>query len=95
MADSKLFEELSEYQKSLGLRIFDLVLGRVLKRAYSEFDEKTKEDIEKVFSEEHDERPDEEKEKFIKKNIPDFEKLFKEESQKIEQELKAEIEKQI
>jgi len=91
MADTKFFDELSEEQKSLSLRIFDLVLGRVLKKAYLDFDGKTKKDMDKVFSSNDDEA----KEKFIKKYIPNIKKLLGEEAKNIEEEIKKEIEKEM
>lgn len=91
MAKGNLLKNLSVEQTDLGVRVFDLVIGRVLKRVYANFDEKGKADIEKVFLSDEDK----EKEKFIKKYIPDFKKIFKEEAKKIEEEIKSEIEKQI
>ena len=88
MASNNLSEELSEEQKNLSSRIFDLINGRVLKRAYSDFDEKVKENMAQIFSSVDDKK----KEEFIKKNIPNFKKLFKEEAEKIEEEIRAEIE---
>jgi len=95
MASDKFFEKLSSYQKELSSRIFDLVLSRVLSQAYSAFDEKTREEMKKVFDLGPEGYPDEEKEKFIKKNIPNFKKLFEEEIKKIEDDIKAEIEMRI
>ena len=80
-------KELSPYQKNLSLKIFDLVIGRLLKRVYSNFDEKDKKNMEKVFLSDGDK----EKQKFIKKYMPNFEKLFAEEAKKIEEEIKMEI----
>lgn len=91
MASNKFLEELSDYQKDLSRRIFNLVIGRVMKIAYVGFDEKTKKDMDAIFLS----GSDEEKEKFIKKHIPNFKKLFEEETKKIEEEIKSEIEKQI
>lgn len=95
MASDKFFEKLSSYQKELSSRIFDLVLSRVLSQAYLAFDEKTKEEMKKVFDSGPEGYSDEEKEKFIKKNIPNFKKLFEEEIKKIEEGIKAEIEGRI
>ena len=91
MTDKNFFEELSENQKAMSSRIFDLVLSRVLKNAYACFDKKTKERMDKIFLSDDDAS----KEKFMKDNIPDFEKLFEEEASKIEEEIKIEIGKEI
>jgi len=91
MADNKLLQKLSAEQMNLSSRIFDLVLSRVLSKVYSNFDEKIKEDMRIIF----DSDDDKEKEKFIKKYISNFEKLFKEELKKIEDDIKAEIERRI
>jgi len=95
MAPNKLLNNLSEYQKDLNSRIFDLIIGRVLKRAYLNLDEKGKESMDKIFLSEPKGYPDEEKRRFVKKYIPDFEKLFEDELKKLEEEIKAEIEKQV
>lgn len=91
MPNKKNFDELPESQKNLSLRIFDLITGRVLKRAYLNLDEKTRDDMDRIFASENDE----EKEDFIKKNIPGFNNIFEEESKKIEAEIKTEIEKEV
>ena len=82
-------ENMSEEQKALASRVFNLVVNRVVKRAYSTFDEKNKEAIDEIFAT----GDDKEKEKFIKKNIPDLGGLFAEEHKKIEDELRADVEK--
>jgi len=87
---SNILKNLSTEQMDLSSRIFDLVIGRVLKRAYLDFDQTEKENMEKVFLLDDNLQ----KEKFIKKYIPSFKKLFNEEMKKIEEEIKAEIEKQ-
>ena len=91
MVSNKPLEELSEYQASLTPRIFDLVIGRVFKKIYLGFDEAGKKAMAKIFSGDSDE----EKEKFIKKQVPDFKKIFEEEAKKIEAEIKEEINSQI
>ncbi len=93
MADNKFLQKLSAEQMDFSSRIFDLALSRVLSKAYSDFDEKTKDDMKTVFGSGPKGHPDEEKEKFIKKNISNFEKLFKEELKKIENDIKEEIER--
>jgi hypothetical protein len=91
MTSEEFLEKLSPDQKDLSLRIFNLVLGKVLREAYSGFDEETKKEMEKVFDSENDG----EKDGFLKKNIPDFKKRFEEEMKKTEDGIKAEIEKRI
>jgi len=90
MASNKFLEELSESQKSLSLRIFNLVIGRIFKKAYLGFDEKTREEMDKAFLSEDAQA----KEKFIKEHVPNIKKDFVEEAKKIEKEIKTEIEKQ-
>jgi len=91
MEEDQLLENLTEEQKKLGSRFSDLVIGRVIKRVHSGLDEAGKQNMEKVFLSDDQS----EKENFIKKNIPNFETIFKEEADKVEEEIKAEIEKQI
>lgn len=90
-ASNKFLKELSAEQINLSSRIFDLVIGRVLKRAYLNLNEAERKDMESVFLSDNDK----EKEKFIKKYIPNFKKLFEEAAKKIEEEIKVEVEKQI
>ena len=91
MIPEKFLDDLSLYQKELSLRIFDLVISKVLKNAYANFDEKTKEDMEIIFDSENTQR----KEEFIKNNIPNFNELFENEIKKIENDIRREIEKKI
>ena len=91
MADDKFLDRLSEAQKAMSSRIFDLVIGEVLKRAYAGFNEETKQAMDVIFLSDDDKK----KEEFIKKNIPDFKGIFQEEVEKIEQQIKLEIEKRI
>ncbi len=86
MINKNIPENLTQAQADLNSRIFDLILGRVLKRAYLNFDEKIKESIKEIITSS--------KEKSAKKYMPDLKILFEEESKKIEEEIKAEIEKQ-
>ena len=95
MASNKPSIELSEYQRILNSRIFDLVISRVLRAAYLNLDEENRANAKKIFLSEPEGYPDKEKENFIKKYIPNFKKLFEQEAKKIENEIKAEIEKQI
>ncbi len=91
MPPDNLFKDLTQEEANLSSRVLDLVIDRVFKYAYESFNEKTRSDMERTFLLEDDL----EKEKFIKKNIPNFKKLFSEEAKKIEKQIKAEIEKQI
>ena len=76
--------------QDIGLRFFDLVNGRVFKRAYLSLDEKGKEKMKSVFLADNDK----EKENFVKKYIPSFKDFFEEEAKKIEEEVKSEVQKQ-
>jgi hypothetical protein len=78
-------------KEKLNSRIFNLVIGRVLKKAYIGFDEEIKKDMDEVFHS----GSDEQKAKFMEKNIPDFQVIFEAEAIKIGEELKLEIEKEI
>ena len=89
-SSKKVFEDLSEDQKKLGSRIFDLVIGRVLKNIHAGLDEIGKANMEKVFLSE-DEKAEGE---FIRKNAPNFKELFEEEAKKINGEIAEEILKQ-
>ena len=91
MDDDKIFEELSPYQKELSSRFFDLALSRALSKAYSSFNEDIKDEMKRVFNLDNDE----EKDKFIKKNIPNFKEIFDGEMKKIEDDIKAEIERRV
>jgi len=91
MEFDQFLKNLSSGQKKIGGKIFDLVVGRVFKRAYLGFDQKGKEEMEKVFSS----GSNEEKDKFVQDYVPDFAKIFEEEVLKIDEEIKAEIGKQI
>lgn len=72
-------------------RVFDLILGRVFKIVYLGLNEKDKKVMEKVFLS-GDEK---EKDKFVKKYIPDFKTIFSKEAKNIEKEIELEIEKQL
>lgn len=91
MAGKNILDKLSPEQATLNVRIFNLILSRVLKRIYLGLDEASRKKMEEVFISDDDK----EKEKFTKKYMPDFKVIFEEESRKIEEELKLEIEKQI
>lgn len=79
------------YQNDLQSRIFDLVIGRVFKDIYLNLDLGDREDMEKIFLSEDSKG----KEKFLRKHKLNFKKIFDEETKKIEEEIKAEIEKQV
>jgi len=80
---------LSRTDTDLNSRISDLILGRVLKKAYLEFDEKIKESIKEILTSHNKNK------RAAKKYIPDIKLLFEQEAKNIEKEIKAEIEKQI
>ncbi len=86
----KFLENLTEEQKDLSSRIFDLAIGRVLKKAYLGLAENDKKTMEAVFLADNNK----EKEEFIKKYIPDFKKIFKEETKEVEKEIIQEALKQ-
>jgi hypothetical protein len=88
--DKKFLDNLTDEQKKLGFRIFDLILDRVLERAYSGFDKKVQEEMQKVFSSGDNKA----KEDFIKKNIPNMKDIFEEEAKKAENDIKIQLEKQ-
>lgn len=81
---------MSGAEADLNLRVFNLVIGRVLKSAYLNLEEKDKKDMEQVFLSDDDKQ----KEQFIKKHMPNFKKLFEKEAKKIEGEIKSEIKNQ-
>jgi hypothetical protein len=82
-------EKLTTDQKEISYRIFDLILGRILKIVYLRLNEKERENMGTTFS-----LGDEKlKEKFIKENIPDFEKLFIQETKNIDDEIRILIKK--
>lgn len=89
MPSDEFLKELSPDQTELALRIFDLVITKVLKKAYVNFNEETKENMNIVFESDNDR----DKEDFIKKHIPNFKEQFKEEIKNIEHNIKIEIEK--
>ena len=91
MATNNFLNNLEDYQKDLGVKIFDLVIGRVLEKIYLGLTEKEKEAMDKIF----DGSSDEEKGKFAQKYMSNFEELFEEEGNKVEEEIKAEMEKQV
>lgn len=91
MPSNKFLENLSSKQIDLNSRVFDLVVGRVFKGIYRNLDAKAKDEIDTaLFSSD-----DKEKERVIKKYIPNFKKLLKEETKKIEKEIRLEIEKRL
>jgi hypothetical protein len=87
MKKQKVSEDILLDSSNITTRFFNLVIGRVLRRVYSDLDQQGKEKIEKVFLSDDGKA----KEKFIKKYIPNFKKIFEEEAKKIEEEIEAEI----
>lgn len=77
----------TEEQIILGSRIFDLVVGRVLKRMYEDLDDGGKANMEKVFLS----NSDDVMAGFVRKSSVKFKKIFKEEAGKVENRLKEEI----
>lgn len=73
-------EELSE-------RLMDLAIGRVFKSLHSKVSDKEKLIMEKIF----ESGSDEEKEKFMKKYLPNFESAYKDELVKLAEELSQEM----
>lgn len=67
----------------LKLRIFNLVIGRLLKEVYLRCKEEDKKLMEETFSS----GDLKEAERFIKKYIPDFQEIFAEESKKLKEEI--------
>ena len=80
---NKFYKNLSGERSKLNSRIFDLIIGRVLKRVYSGLNEDGKKNMERVFLSDSDK----EKGEFIKKYITDFKKIFNEEAEKIDKEI--------
>ena len=80
-----------EKQEEFGLRLFNLVINRVLKKVYFSLDESSRADLEKNITS-GDEAA---KEEAVKKYIPNFKELFEEQAKKIEEEIKSEIEREI
>jgi len=90
MTPNKFFKKSPVLESDLDSRIFDLVIGRILKKIYLGLDGKEKEGAVKTFLFNDNKK----REAFVKKYIPNFKKLFEEETKKIEEEIEAEIEKQ-
>ena len=89
-------ENLTQAQTDSNSRIFDLILGRVLKRAYLDFDEKIKQNVKELTgSGKNPSTRLRASKKLAKKYMLDLKTLFKEEAKKIEAEIKTEIQKQI
>jgi hypothetical protein len=86
----KDLKDLTPEEMDLSSRIFDLVLGRVLKAVYLGFDEAGRKNMATIFLSDDETQ----KEKFIKKHKADFKNIFTEEAKKIEKEIELEIENQ-
>ncbi len=89
MTQDNFLKNLTDQQEKLGLRIFDLVLGRVFKAVYARLDEAGKDYMGKVFLV----GDDKQKNEFVEKFMPDFQELFNQEAKSIEVDLKEKIEK--
>ena len=85
MATKNQLEKIPEKHVDLSLRIFNLIIGRVLKRVYLDFDEKIDENIKEILN-------DGKNAKLAKNYMLDFKKVFDEEAIKIGKEIKDEIE---
>jgi len=81
-------ENLSQEELNLVSRILNLILGRALKTAYLNLSGEIQKKMQEVFSI----GIEGDIEKFIKKHIPNFNKILKEEAQKIQDEIKSEVE---
>ncbi|MFA6190500.1 MAG: hypothetical protein WC711_03300 [Candidatus Staskawiczbacteria bacterium] len=88
MAQDDFLKNLTDQQEKLGLRIFDLILGRIFKKVYARLDEAGKDYMGKVFLV----GDDKQKNEFVEKFISDFQKLFEEEAKNIEADIKEKIE---
>ena len=84
---NSILENLSPEQSALSTRIFDLILGRVLKRVYLSLEEEDKKELEEIFISQNEK----EKEIFFKKHLPNFKSIFKNEAKKLEEEIKKEM----
>ena len=84
-------QNLNPEEEKINSKIFDLVVGRVLKNVYLSLDSDKRKIMEDIFLS----GTDEDREKFIKENVPNFEELFEKESKIIEKELELEVEKEV
>ncbi|MCX6720864.1 MAG: DUF5663 domain-containing protein [Candidatus Staskawiczbacteria bacterium] len=91
MVSKKDLESLISNHNKLDSRIFDLVIGRILKKVYLAIPENDRWTMENTFNSDNDES----KIKFVTEHLPNFEQVFKEEAKKVEEEIKLEIEKQV
>lgn len=91
MENQNVSENILSDPKNTTTVIFNLVVGRVLKRVYLDLDKQGKEKMEKTFLSDDENK----KEEFVKKYIPNFKDIFKEEAKKIQEEFRIEIEKQV
>jgi hypothetical protein len=78
---------LTPEQFDLNERIFNLVLNKVLQKVYKGLDEKGKKEMDGATA--SDDKN--EKDKFIKKYVPDFQNIFKEELIKVSEEIMERI----
>lgn len=84
-----IYQNLTTEQTDLSVRIFNLVVGRVIDRLLNSLDQNKKEEIEKVFKE----GSEKEKLEYLKK-IPNYQEIFNEEFEKIGTEVLNQIIKQ-
>ena len=89
MTKNNVLKNLTPEEADLNEKIFDLILGRVFKKAYLDLDQDERTNMEKVF----DSDDEKEKEEFIKKYVLNFKDIFKIEAKNIEEGIKTEIEK--
>jgi len=87
MVTRKFTKDLSASQMDLSSRTLDILVARILRKVYLDMDQKSREEMDRIFAGTNDK----DKENFLKKYIPNSEKLFEEEAKKLEKELKTEI----
>lgn len=76
-----------ENQEELAKKLMNLALGRVYKTLHEKLGLEEKKEAERIF----ESGSDAEKEKLIKKHLPNFEQAYKEELARLEEELKNEM----
>ena len=84
-----IYQILTEEQKNLAQRVFNLALGRILKSVYLQLEDSNKKIMEEIFSRDNKK----EKEKFIKKNLLKFKSLLQTEVKKLKKEIESEMKK--
>jgi len=91
MTFADFLENITEEQASLGKRVFNLIMGRVLEKVYLGLDEPGREDMQRIFSSTDDDAKGE----FLRVHSPNLKKLLGQEAKNVEEEITAEIEKQV